>query len=786
MGDILRIQFPGLTPVPGGSDRGFDGAIPDREGEPFPLICTTASKFSRVKANLVESLASYKTDAGFRGKAVFATSFSLTPNQRRILYQVARAADTTLIQIVERAGVANLLYHSADWCKELLKLTGEPPALSAVPDSARTFLPADLIGRDNDLRWLRTVAGDRLVVGQPGSGKTFLLRKLAEDGGVRFVNSDDAVAIAGELRADDRPHTVIVDDAHVHRERVEVLRRLRGDGHEFAIIATCWPREEDQIAHLLEDLPQERIRCLEPLSRDEIVGLLQQLGVNAKPAVLRHLVDQSANKPGLAVTLARSWLDGDRYAVLDGEILRRTVVGSLTARVGPDIGELLAAFALGGDGGMTVEAVAQHLGGTAREVWMEATELSHGGVLIEVDVDTLCVVPALLRTALLRRAFFPSNDTTRLRRSPRELLSRAPNIAAAAIEVIRCARFGGSVVGTDLLDLVRRAQTEEPTRSLPVWREMAAFGDRGAQWVLEQFPGDVQRVARETIRNAEAPTIDRLLVRAAKDLTTNRNPLDNPLAVVSEWVRDLDVPVDELLRRRRTLVRQIAQFADGGGDVEITSRVIFLALDPYVEHNEVDPGLGNTLTWQHALLPAPAIERLIGLWSEVRARITELRTVWPQLSELLWRCAQHGVTKETEEGAEGRGAARLALRELGRTVLRDLAPLADGAPGYAERLVEFGETLDLSLTQLPDATFETLFPKDDADQDVASQEPGIRALAAAWSAREASEVAADVQRYAQQQHVSARRANLLPLLCREIASTVSDPVEWAGALLQGE
>ena len=39
--DLIRNTYPGTVPVRGGSDHGFDGAVADGEGEPYPLIVTT-------------------------------------------------------------------------------------------------------------------------------------------------------------------------------------------------------------------------------------------------------------------------------------------------------------------------------------------------------------------------------------------------------------------------------------------------------------------------------------------------------------------------------------------------------------------------------------------------------------------------------------------------------------------------------------------------------------------------------------------------------------------------
>jgi hypothetical protein len=81
------------------------------------------------------------------------------------------------VQIYDQAAVAERLYRDPEWCLELLNLTGTPSPLSAVPLTRRPLLGEDVVGRGDDLSWLRRADGDRLLVRPPSIGKTFLLRK---------------------------------------------------------------------------------------------------------------------------------------------------------------------------------------------------------------------------------------------------------------------------------------------------------------------------------------------------------------------------------------------------------------------------------------------------------------------------------------------------------------------------------------------------------------------------------------------------------------------------------
>ncbi|NJL26730.1 MAG: hypothetical protein HC897_02075 [Thermoanaerobaculia bacterium] len=175
----------------------MDGAIADGEAEPYPLVCTTGED---VIGNLTASLESYLSKGGERRKVVLATSQSLTARQRRNLEARAREKGFLLVQTIEQRGIADRLCGSSRWSKELLGLSGTPPALSSVPKTRRSLGEIELLGREADLAWLQETSGDRLVVGEPGSGKTYLLQHLVREGWGLFLNSDDRTEIANALR----------------------------------------------------------------------------------------------------------------------------------------------------------------------------------------------------------------------------------------------------------------------------------------------------------------------------------------------------------------------------------------------------------------------------------------------------------------------------------------------------------------------------------------------------------------------------------------------------------
>src|SRR5205823_1732528 len=102
---------------------------------------------------------------------------------------------------------------------ELLGVTGAPPALSIYPPRIRQTDAALLVGREEDLAWLRAMNSDALVVGQPGSGKTYLHQFLAAptfrgEAHTLFAVTDDPTRLANAIRSQ-RPDVIVVDDAQI-------------------------------------------------------------------------------------------------------------------------------------------------------------------------------------------------------------------------------------------------------------------------------------------------------------------------------------------------------------------------------------------------------------------------------------------------------------------------------------------------------------------------------------------------------------------------------------------
>ncbi len=112
-------------------------------------------------------------------------------------------------------------------------------------------------------------------MGQPGSGKTFLLRQLAREELGLFLISRNRGEIAAGIR-EQQPTLLFVDDVSPGDQILAELDQLReSTGAEFQIVATCWPNYRSEVAEMMR-LPTEQIRELERQTCDEIAAVVRQ------------------------------------------------------------------------------------------------------------------------------------------------------------------------------------------------------------------------------------------------------------------------------------------------------------------------------------------------------------------------------------------------------------------------------------------------------------------------------------------------------------------------------
>ncbi len=771
MGDLLRDDLRGLVPISGSDDQGMDGAFVDSEG-PSPLICTIGKD---VIGNLTRNLDAHLASGRQSRKVALATSRPLSPRRRENLERRAREKGFTLLQTFDQRGVADRLYHNPRWCRDLLQLAGTPSALSTVPRTYRAMLEIELIGREADVEWLRSTSGDRLISGQPGSGKTYLMQKLVREGWGLFLSSDNSQEIANSTRSQ-RPGIIVVDDAHDRLHDLEMLRHLRSEIKEdFDIVATTWIGEQDDVAQALGSVPRSRIRRLELLTPKQILQIYRQTGITGSDTAMRILVDQAARKPGLAITLASCCLQGNWAEVREGRALTRFLVTQLKKLVGPETADLLATLGLAGDRGMPLDTASECLGLTLQKGRELALGLAAAGVLSEMGRD-LSVWPHDLRWALVARVFFRDSVT----HDYREIFKRVPDIDGAILTLLGAAHRGARIPLHGLRKLV------EQTRSADVWRAFTTLGAHQAKWALERYSGDMVHLAREALSVAPGTTVPLLLQRAA----TTKGPLHSqpyhPLRILEDWVRDVRVPPDEVLRRRRALIRLAKKYLQAGGDRSTGVHSLILTLSPKMEGTSPDPANPDGMKYRWGLLPQEQLGELEHLWHRVRDEIRDIdAATWQRLKSVLWGWIHPESVAGSRDIPTDLGQA---MRAFAADVLEDLAPMVAGRSGLTSGIKGLAARISLQLPLESDPVFEFLYPEDYPFEDLHlnSAPVQLRELADTWvTERNPGSVARRLALYeAGAKDISA------PLwqprvheLCRLLANLAEHPEQWLQAFL---
>jgi len=711
---------------------------------------------------------------GPRRNVVVATSQKLSQRKRNNLEKRAEELGFTLVQVYDQAAMANLLYRSPEWCLELLNLTGDPAPLSVVPRTERPLLTHVLIGREADLSWLCQSNGDRLLVGQPGSGKTFLMYNLAIKGGGLFVVSKNRGEIAAGIRSE-QPKVLIVDDAQVNRELLVDLRQMReAVGAEFFILASCWPGNQEMIAQAL-NLPNSCVHYLDPLTRDEIVEVIKATGIRGPNRLIGEIVNQAEGRPGLAVTLAHLCLKGGVQEVALGDALSRSFVKFFDT-VGQRPREILAAFSIGGDAGMPMDVVARTLYLSLIDVRNTVIKLADGGVVRDVGQHCISVRPAALRHVLVRDVFF--TGATSLPIEP--FLAQTPSLAQTARTLLGAKARGGDIPQALLVGVLEQARSED------VWKEYTWLGRDEANWVLQNHPEKVITAARPALFQAPETTIPMLLKAAVGDQRALHSHPEHPLRLIQDWVHAVYPGTGQAFERRRTLFQSVRDWLLSGGDIDVGLRAFQSVLSPKFEHHMTDPGMGDTITLRYGYPLMDEILAIQGLWLEVLEIIKTVEiTNWEPIRQMTeaWAYSGRVNVKTSSE-------MYYTMRSFAGQMLHDIVSLAKDRPGVLHWTSRIAEHLGLEIEIPLDSAFEILYPVEDLEDWKTAQEQqisAVRELAKEWSRLDpvwVVERITSIEYEARSVRVAYPRWT--PLLCTEIAENTTPPSIWIQAMMEAD
>ena len=815
--DILQRIWPGLVPVPGGQDDGFDGAVADGgRREPFPLVTTTATDLTgNLRRNLLRAQRSNpKVD-----RALFATSRSVRPRMRNTLRDQAASLGVTLVQIADQDWFAQQLYRNPAWSKRLLRVSGRPRALSQFPISRRPVLGDQVLGRESQMRWLLDRRGDCLLVGSPGSGKTFLLRSLVQQGQALFKVGNDPERVADDLR-ELQPAAVIIDDAHIDPAQVEQFIQLRQEvGSDARIIATSWPSRADDVKSALQ-IGTSDVRDLDSpddlIDADTMIEIIKSTGLGGPDELLFCIRKQAPKRPGLVATLAHLCLAGDFRRVVSGDELVDQLAPQLNRMLGFNAQRLLAPFALGGDAGVRPDRVAGVLGKPLFDVTDGLAQLGAAGIVQEslafiaetADEEkpiprtpaAVSVEPAPMRWVLVQRMFEDVGSLSL------DQLLRVVESEEDALETLIGARSRGASI-PELEECLERAdQRLRRERSSRLWSQYASLGQAEARYAVERDRGRILEIAPAALEqdperviplllarvhemnegSAGIPATDPLDVLAATGDAESASVLsEDPLDLLSRWVTKVSPERMDAFDRRPTLVRVADCWRRrNGGSATTALRVMCIALDPRYEYSRADPGAGRTIQLHFGNLDLDHINSLAALWPTALNALREAeRAPWNDLLQLASAWLHRDPLRTVSEDVRER------MQSVAQDMLRDLAEASREHPGVQHQVLSIARGADLTVDATLDLDFRTLYPTERPDP-----EREIEMLTGAglpdsfvdrWTRRSPDEMAASLARIESE----ASLANLndprwSPGLCARLADRVPDPVACADACLR--
>ena len=783
--DLLRRDYPGLVAVSRGADDGFDGAVAGGVSEqPYPLIVTTGQQLVQ---NLTKSIDQSQRSGWNPTRALFATSRRITPTMRRKLFDAVAERQVKLIQTYDQDWFASRLYHEPAWCKRLLGVSGRPHALSTYPITQQPVLGSQILGREREMRWLLDDhRGDCLLVGEPGSGKTFLLQSLALQGKARFLVDMDREQIANDLRSL-QPPAVIVDDAHVHNEWIAHLKQIRREVRsDFRIIAVSWPGEASTVRTSV-GIGHDDECTLEQIDAGTMIEIIKSTGIFGPDELLREIRKQARGRPGLAATLAHLCLVGDIRNVVSGESLVDQVASSLNSILGDDSLALLAPFALGGDSGARKDKVAEGLGKSIMEVANMLAKLAASGVILEVPDNLssgsnwpVSVVPPRMRGPLVRRIFYQGPGSL-----PIDRFLPALQKPLDALETLIDAR----ACGAPLPDLEQRL---EEVNNIDLWLKYAFLGRREVEFVLDRYPELAIQLAEPSLLYAPNRIIPMLLTEGGND-GGQESPLDwltptslakSVLERLERWVAE-DISDREALKARRsTLLQSAKMWWEHSRNSYVALSAMCVALNPMYRLVRSDPGMGTTFTLTERAVSAEVIDELTESWPLASHIIAESqRLPWTDLFgfiEKFW----HPTLAANDSSFD-------AAKRLLQLVMSDLAIASHQNPGIQRRLGELAEVVGVEFDEIPDETLECLYPRSQEpfdpeylDQERALQTAKVEALAVSWDSLSIDEIGG---RLAMVEDEARLAGNLYPRLsayfCQVLAERRSDPLVDARALM---
>ena len=555
-------------------------------------------------------------------------------------------------------------------------------------------------------------------------------------------------------------------------------------GAHFDIVATCWPIDSDidGINHRLDRTRPGADRTLRRLTDAEIIDVVKDAGVHGTETLLTSILQQADGRPGLAVALARALIhaineDQGVRNTFSGDSMFRYLGAALERRLGQSVKQMLALFAVGGEGGMPVRDIADYR--ICSPIGLRADlACLHASVVRPVADGVVAVDPPQLRWQLVHHMFLGSvPDENELRgliqMAPREQEAIRTLIGAYACDEQRAFPY------PLLCDCMERHESD-----IGLWAEFAGAKREAARLAMEKHPGQMDKLAEPALRVAPNEALPRIFEwangRPIPPAAAQRSDAADVFARVRRWTSAQRGAREEWVRHRAMLMDEAEKWGrEDVGHQRTATAFMCVALLPCVDVEEW-AAVGDRITFWSHMLPARDLPVIGGWWGRLRDSIAKVLAEnagdcpWDMIMFLVAHWMPNGIgPSRTEEQAD-------AMRATAESMLKDLAPLTKGRPAWRATLLEQAEIAGVAIDVPPcDDDFDTLYPGrislSVASGDLTAHMERARALGRKWAKRGIGEMVDMLERTESE---AAGAYAMRPNHIRDFCSTVASHGAW--------
>ena len=124
---LISHEYPGLTPVTGGTDHGLDAELVKSDGQVLGLVITSSRTWDGAKRSLRASLRSAREHGRPVHQVLVANLAEVNRQKRLKLGDIAKEFGCDLVQVYDRTWFANAFLANPEWRQKILRIAGGAP-----------------------------------------------------------------------------------------------------------------------------------------------------------------------------------------------------------------------------------------------------------------------------------------------------------------------------------------------------------------------------------------------------------------------------------------------------------------------------------------------------------------------------------------------------------------------------------------------------------------------------------------------------------------------------------